>query len=178
MAAVELSQPSSPLDLQAALRSAAAGAARPAGRQLEATDSAKANRAALDKCTPSLLDVAKEQGQLRQLVALAAAGYDVFAADGGKPFTALAPTDGALQQLAAGAWARGRARVVLRVACCIWHRTTLTAAQASAAKSNQPLATQQAPSPERRGAACPRPGQTPIFCAAVLRCCTACRHRK
>ena len=95
-----------PFDLQAGLRPAAAArAARPAGRQLEAAaasnnaDSSKAG----DKCSPSLLDVAKEQGQLRQLVALAAAGYDLFAADGGKPFTALAPSDRALKQLAAGA---------------------------------------------------------------------------
>lgn len=53
-------------------------------------------------CTPTLRAVARQQPALRQLLALAHAGYDAFVVDGGKPFTLLAPTDAALQQLAAG----------------------------------------------------------------------------
>lgn len=54
----------------------------------------------LGKCRPTLLDVARRQPQLRQLVALAGAGFNVFAADTNKPFTVLAPTNDALQALA------------------------------------------------------------------------------
>ncbi|KAL4437761.1 hypothetical protein ABPG77_005673 [Micractinium sp. CCAP 211/92] len=46
--------------------------------------------------------VARQLPELQQLRALAAAGYDVFAVDGNKPYTVLAPTNAALQALAAG----------------------------------------------------------------------------
>jgi hypothetical protein len=54
------------------------------------------------RCEPSLIDVARTQPELRQLVQLAIAGYNVFSVDGGKNFTVLAPTNAALQNLAAG----------------------------------------------------------------------------
>lgn len=54
-------------------------------------------------CHPNLLDVAKQRPELRQLVQLSRAGYSLFQVDGGKPFTALAPSNAALQKLADGA---------------------------------------------------------------------------
>lgn len=163
-----------PFDLQAGLRPAAAArAARPAGRQLEAAaasnnaDSSKAG----DKCSPSLLDVAKEQGQLRQLVALAAAGYDLFAADGGKPFTALAPSDRALKQLAAGApgiAAGGAAQSYNHR--CRWHglAAASSALQACCA-SKQPLLAPRgggARAPARAARLRPEPSHLPphLYC--------------
>ncbi|EFN56544.1 hypothetical protein CHLNCDRAFT_144191 [Chlorella variabilis] len=54
------------------------------------------------RCAPSLVDVARQQPELRQAVQLARSGYNLFSVDGGKPFTVLVPTNDALQQLAAG----------------------------------------------------------------------------
>ena len=60
------------------------------------------------RCAPSLVDVARQQPELRQAVQLARSGYNLFSVDGGKPFTVLVPTNDALQQLAAGAcWGWG-----------------------------------------------------------------------
>lgn len=53
-------------------------------------------------CRPTIRAVARQQPELQQLRALAAAGYDMFAVDGNKPFTVLAPSNTALQALAAG----------------------------------------------------------------------------
>lgn len=54
-------------------------------------------------CRPTMRAVARQQPELQQVRALAAAGYDIFAVDGDKPNTVLAPTNVALQSLAAGA---------------------------------------------------------------------------
>ncbi|PSC75523.1 adhesion lipo [Micractinium conductrix] len=49
-----------------------------------------------------MLTLAKQLPELRQAVALAEAGYNLFEVDGGKAFTLLAPSSTALQALAAG----------------------------------------------------------------------------
>lgn len=59
------------------------------------------------RCRPSLVDVAREYPQLRQMVQLAAAGYNAFSVDGGKNFTVLLPINAALQALAAGVLGSG-----------------------------------------------------------------------
>lgn len=58
--------------------------------------------ASTTKCSPTLLQVARQHAELKQAVQLAAAGYNMFAVDGGKPFTVLVPSDAAVQELAAG----------------------------------------------------------------------------
>jgi hypothetical protein len=149
---------------------AAAGAARPAGRQLEAASANSADSSKdRDKCSPSLLDVAKEQGQLRQLVALAAAGYDLFAVDGGKPFTALAPSDRALKQLAAGAprVASGRAKRYLQPLQCIQGAVAASSAL-QACHAQKPLRV-----PSRPGARSRRPPAGAPDLRACTRTCTA-----
>lgn len=75
-------------------------------------------------CRPTMRAVARQLPELQQLTALAAAGYDVFAVDGNKPYTVLAPTNAALQTLAAGARSS-------RGACCPPH-SALRASPAAA----------------------------------------------
>jgi hypothetical protein len=56
------------------------------------------------RCTPTMYSVAKRRPELRQALQLAAAGYNFFSVDGAtasKPATVLAPTNSALQALAA-----------------------------------------------------------------------------
>jgi hypothetical protein len=60
------------------------------------------------RCRPSLVDVARQYPQLRQMVQLAAAGYNAFSVDGGKNFTVFLPTNAALQALAVGVLGAGR----------------------------------------------------------------------
>ena len=63
-----------------------------------------------------MLTLAKQLPELRQAVALAEAGYNLFEVDGGKAFTLLAPSSTALQALAAGACERnGRRGCALQV---------------------------------------------------------------
>jgi hypothetical protein len=102
------------------------------GRTLHATDNSSSSSSSSDglapapqpsaspaapkpkrkRCMPSLIDVARQQPDLRQAVQFAKAGFNLFAIDGGKPFTALVPVNAAFQALAQSE------RVAQPVACC------------------------------------------------------------
>lgn len=116
---------------------------------------------AVHPCRPTIRAVARQQPELQQLRALAAAGYDMFAVDGNKPFTVLAPSNTALQALAAGACG-SRARAAARCAKAA-HSAPAAAAPRSSAASRLSAA--------RAGNTVPSPRPCLALHTALAHCC-------